>query len=374
MKRKLIIILSVFGILIVGFISMNMLAGMKKEEKKKPQVENKRHVKASPVKYSDIKTKVVASGRVTAEQYVEVIAEVQGKIIAGNVRLKKGQSFRKGDLLARIFNEEAQYNLKGRKSRFLTSIANLLADFKVDYPQSYPNWNSFFESIDIAKPLPDLPQAKSKQEKVFLATRNVLSDYYAIKSEEVRFNKYNIYAPFNGTFTDVMLEPGSVANPGSRIGKIISTDVLELEVPIDVTNSKWIKKGDKVQILSEDNETQWKGTLIRKSSFVDPQTQSFSAFVTIVPKTDQPIFKGQYLKAIFPGMEIKNCMEIPRKAVFNHNEVYIVEDSVLRKKEIKVHKLNEETLIFSGLNEGTKLVMESLVGATENMKVSILED
>lgn len=373
MNRKLVIVLSALGLIILGFVLMNVLSAMKKEEKKPPVIDAIRYVKAKPVEYENIETEVVASGRVASAQYVDVTAEVQGKILAGNVPLKKGQSFQQGALLAKIFNEEAAYNLKGRKSRFLTSIANLLADFKVDYPDSYTTWNNFFESINIDEKLPELPEPKSKQEKVFLATRNILSDYYSIKSAEVQFEKYNIYAPFSGTYTEVYLEPGSVANPGSRLGKIIRTDILELEVPIDVANSKWVKVGDEVIVKSEDESMQWKGKLIRKSAFVDPNTQSFSAFVKLFPKADQPLYKGQYLKAVFPGMEIKNAMEIPRKAVFNHNEVYVVNDSLLGKQTISIQKVNPETLIFTGLKEGTQLVVEPLVGANENMKVSILD-
>jgi multidrug resistance efflux pump len=64
--------------------------------------------------------------------------------------------------------------------------------------------------------------------------------------------KYKIYASFTGTYTDVFLEVGSAANPGSRIGKIIRTDQLELEVPIEVHNADWIKFKDPVYVTRED--------------------------------------------------------------------------------------------------------------------------
>ncbi len=371
-KRKLTIIGIIVLMLIVSFVGMKVLKGMKKEPEKKVATKQKRYVKAEKVKYANIKSEVVASGRVASAQYIDLSAEVQGKILNGNIPLKKGQNFKAGDLLAKIYNQEASYNLQGRKSRFLTQIANLLADFKIDYPNSYNEWNAFFESINIMQDLPELPKPKSKQEKVFLATRNILSDFYAIKSEEIRLKKYNIYAPFNGTFTDVFLEVGSVANPGSKLAKIIRTDQLELEVPIDITNSKWIKTGNKVKVQSEDGSMEWQGILVRKSSFVNPQTQSFSAFVKILPNSTYPIYKGQYMKAFFPGMEIKQAMEIPRNAVFNHNEVFIVKNGRLEKKEISIQKINQETLIFNGLEENSELVIEALINAAENTEVEII--
>ncbi|MEZ5082311.1 MAG: hypothetical protein R2750_02485 [Bacteroidales bacterium] len=53
-----------------------------------------------------------------------------------------------------------------------------------------------------------------------------------LKVLEVRLSKYKLYAPFNGTFTAVYMEPGLVAKQScSRIASMIRTDKLELEVP-----------------------------------------------------------------------------------------------------------------------------------------------
>ena len=62
---------------------------------------------------------------------------------------------------------------------------------------------------------------------------------------------------------------------------------------------------------------------------------------------------------------------ISRKAVFNRNEVFVVEDGRLRKKQVSVHKLNPSTVLFSGLNEGEMVVIDPPVNASENMKVNL---
>jgi len=117
---------------------------------------------------------------------------------------------------------------------------------------------------------------------------------------------------------------------------------------------------------------EWAGVVVRKSRFVEPDTQSLSVFVSLVSTNENPLYKGQYLKAVFNNKKIENVMEITRNAAFNHNEVFVVEDGKLSKKEITVHKINEKTLIFSGLDVNTELVVEPLVNAFENMKVEIL--
>ncbi len=365
-------IVSIVVIFAAAAVIMMFLAGLRKTPPKTPPREIKRFVKTQKVTYGDIESQVTGTGRLSSRRQVGVIAEVQGKILPGDVPLKKGQSFKKGDLLFRLYDREARLGLLARKSRFLNAIANVLPDFKVDYPDSYPKWTRFLATIDIEKKLPPLPEITTDKEKIFLAGRNTLSDYYSIKSEEVRLKKYSIYAPFTGTYINVFLEAGSVANPGSRVGEIIQTDQLELEVPIEVHNADWIKKGDTVQVTTENGSRQWVGTVVRKSRFVEPTTQSISLFVALESTPENPLYLGLYLRAIFPGVMVQNAMRIPRNAVFNSNEVFIVNDGRLAKREIDIHKLDEKTLIFSGLDQGADLVVEPLVNAGENTKVELV--
>jgi multidrug efflux pump subunit AcrA (membrane-fusion protein) len=351
---------------------MNYLSGMKKEPEKKEPIEIVRYVKAEPVKYENLLTSFKATGRVNSKSEVILSAEVTGKILPGNVDFKRGESFKKGDLLIRIFDDESELSLKSEKAEFLNLIAGMLPDFKIDFKESYEEWYNFFEKIDIEKELPELPKFSSTKEKVFLASRNILSDYYSIKSDEIRLKKHEIYAPFNGSFTEVTLEVGAIANAGTKLAEIINTVDLELEVPVEASDAKWVREGQTVKVNNEDNSAVWYGKITRISKDVDLQTQSIDVFVELKSSPGKPIYKGQYLIANFEGITLENVMRIPRNAVFNSNEVFVVKESSLSKREINIRKVNETNLYFDGLEEGTELVVEALVNANENTKVEII--
>jgi hypothetical protein len=89
---------------------------------------------------------------------------------------------------------------------------------------------------------------------------------------------------------------------------------------------------------------------------------------------NNPIYKGQYLTATFKGIKLTNSMELPRAAVFNTNEVFIVIDSLLVKSEIDIKKINQQTLYFNGISEGVDIVIEPLINVSEKTKVKILEN
>ncbi len=373
MERKTVVMITMTGILIVSFVGMGFLASLKKNPPVRPAEEVKRAVRVAQIQYSDIQSPVIALGRVVSEQEVTLSSEVRGQILQGDVPLKKGQSFKKGDVLIKIYDKETRLGLLAAKSRFLKNIATLLPDYKVDYPASFDRWKNFFDSIDIKKPLPELPAIKSDKEKIFLASRNILSEYYSIKQSEELLNKYEIEAPFNGSFTNVNFEVGAIANPGSMLANIIQTDSLEVEIPVEVDDARWINNGESVKLTTEDGDIQWQGVVVRKSDFVDPQTQSIATFVKVKNNKSQTLYKGQYVKAIFAGADLKSVMEIPRNAVFNHNEVFVVNDERLKKEEIEIVKINQRTIIFRGIDAGNYVVSEPLVNAVENTLVEMIE-
>ncbi len=372
MNKKLIIILAGVGIIVSAFAIMIVFINFKQDPPKRPPIEKVRAVNAEPIRYSNHTTEIFASGRVVSKSEIVLSAEVSGKIEAGDIPFKTGQSFKEGDLLIKIYDKEAILDLKAKKSAFLNRTASILPDIKISYSESYDTWVNFFESIEIEKDFPALPEVKSPQEKVFLASRNLLTDYYNIKSSELRLSKHYLQAPFDGAFTDVRMEVGAIANPGSQLAQIINTTDLELEVPIEVNDAKWIKIGDAVKIINNNNSSTWNGTVKRKSKDVDPTTHSILVFVSILSTERKPVYKGQYLTAEFSGIRLNHVMELPRGAVFNTDEVFIVKDSLLVKENISILKINQKTLYFNGLEEGIDIVIEPLINASENTKVKII--
>ncbi len=372
-KRKVIIILSGISIVLFSFFSMQWLSGMKKTPPRKPPKEVVRYVKTERVKYKNVVTEIETMGRVTSKTEVSLIAEVRGEIMKGDISFKVGESFEKGDLLVKIDDEIESYNMKSRKSSFLNSVAGMLPDLRVSFPENYDEWNSFMEKIDIDNNLPDLPELSSTQERIYMASRNILTNYYTIKSAEANFEAYHIYAPFSGTITEVSLEEGAIANPGSKLGKIINTKKLELEVPVEIGSAKWLKIGQSVEVFDNKKTSSWIGKIVRKSQNVNPTTQSINVYVSLHSTNENPLYKGEYLTAHFGGIQLFNVMEIPRKAVFNHNEVFIVQDGFLAKREIVIEKINKDRIYFSGIENGVDIVAEPLINASENTRVEILK-
>jgi len=367
--RRIIIVTAFIFIVGMSFGIMKFLIAQKEEPPARRDNDTRRYVQSVEVKYGIVESSVEAEGRLRSLSSVDIVAEASGKIIPGEVSLKKGASFSKGDLLFTIYKDEAELDLQGKKSSFMHTLANLLPDMRIDYPDYEAIFTDFFNAVNIYEDLPPMPDINNEKLKVFMASRNVLDEYYAIRRDELRLKRHNIYAPFNGTYSDVFLEAGAYTNTGGRVAHAIQTDVLELEVPVKRSDAVWINEGDEVLVVRPDDMSEFRGEVIRKGSFIDETTQSQAVFIRLESKKERPLLNGEYLVATFPGHRIEETMEIPRNAVFNTDQVFVVSNDRLEKRTIDILKLNERTLVFRGVEEGEILVTQPLVNVQEGTMV-----
>lgn len=372
--RRIVILASLIFILGLAYGIMQYLISLKEDPPMRPPGDARRFVQVDTVDYNTIWSPVSAPGRLRSVAEVELIAEASGKIETHNIELKKGSKFKTGDTLFIIYQDEAELALRARKSQFLNTLANLLPDLAIDYPDYEYVFRNFFSFINIDEDLPSFPEVNDEKLRIFLATRNILSEYLNIQKDELQLDRHTGRAKFNGTFIEVYLEEGAYTNTGGRVARAIRTDQLELEVPLERVDADWVKIGDRVRVISDRSHHEWEGTVIRKNQFVEPNTQSQGVFIHLKNNNDLPLLSGEFLHAEFEGHPIDGVMEIPRNAVFNTNEVFVVRDGRLEKRTINIVKVNERTLLFNGIEKGEILVTQPLINVLEGTLVTTSDD
>lgn len=309
-------------------------------------------------------------GQVTSSSMINITSEVQGEINA-SILLKKGTSFKKGQVLLTIKNEDAKMALKARKSNYLMLLTNLLPDLKIDYADNFDAWLEFYNKIDVEKPLPSLPETQSFKEKNFVVSKNVITEYYNIQSDQEKLKKYVISAPFSGSILNSFTDNGAITAPGSPILAIIREGNLEIEVPITADEIERVKIGASVQ-LSDENGGGAIGKVVRKGTYVNANTQTVPVFIEITD-ADISVYNGMYLDASISCDGIEQVVELPRKAVFNKNEVYVVKDGKLSILKLDVKTFLKESVLARGISNGTMIVMEPLINAKEGLEVEVLK-
>ncbi len=348
MKRLIYFFLGLLIIALSVFVAMNLIKN--KEKKKSPVAQKTNLVYVDVVKNKEIPIVVTTSGKLNAKNKIELFSEVQGILKISNKDFKAGTSYKKGEVIIRINSDEHYANLQSLKSNFYNSITSIMPDIRLDYPEEFNKWEQYLLSIDINKSIPKLPETNSDQEKFFISGKNIFSNYYNVKNQEVRLGKYRIIAPFSGTLTEAFVTPGSLIRQGQKLGEFINPDIFELNVYVKSEYSDLLKIGKTVTLQNIEKTKSWSGKVVRINSKVDQNTQSINVFIQV---RGTGLKEGMYMEADLIAKSEKNAYEIDRKLLVNNNGLYIVRDSVLELKTVEAIYFKNKTVVVRGLENGS---------------------
>lgn len=324
-------------------------------------------VNAIKIINSDIHSEIKSSGRVVSLNNITITSEVGGKI-NGNFSIKKGTNFKKGDVLFKIKNTEIKLLVEAKKSNFMNLISNNLADIKLDYPQDYIKWDNFFNSISFNTPISKLPETSTSKEKNFIISRGIMAEYLSLKSDEEKLKKYTIKATFDGVISKTYTDVGANINMGSPIIDVIRKGEMEIELTVNTSEINFIEIGNTVHFT--DNNNNFDGTITRKGSFVNQNTQSISVFAEINSR-NQLLYNGMYLESIIKTKKNKDVCKISRRSIFSDNKIFTVNsNNELEVKSINIISNKGNNVIVDNISNNTIVVSEPLINIKEGTIVN----
>ena len=356
------------AVLATGWFGLQYMSGLKKDPPKKEIPKRIKTVEATAVSNSQVTTNLAVQGRLEAYNKIELFSEVGGAITTPKP-FKKGTYFKKGDVVLRVDDTEPRLNIQAQKATLLNGIAAMMPDLKIDYPESFPAWEAYLSSSNVDDPIKALPTPVNQREKLFVAGRNLQSQFYNIKSQEERLSKYTLYAPFSGVLTTASINNGAVIRPGQMLGELMATGYYEMLATVPLSQLEFLKPGGTVKLYSEDIDGEWAGKVKRISDQIDPQTQTVGVYVGV---TGRDLREGMYLRGEAAAKALNNVVEIDRDLLIDEREVYAVKhDTLLVLLPVTVQKFNRETVIVSGLPDGTQLLTSDVAGAYDGMRVKL---
>ena len=378
--RKIVVfvlLLIFFGLLmIVGSISYN--SGVSYGEANAEQIRKSKIINVDSVVVENFVTaaytlnekapiRVKSSGRIVPGKMISISSEVQG-VLVSSITLKKGTKFRKGDLLFKLRDTDIKLMLAAKKSAYLSLIAQNLPDIATDFSSEFEKWNAFFNAINVDQPLNEFPEFNTTREKNFIISRNILAEYLSIKSDEFRLSKYFQFAPFSGSIVESFTDEGAIVNPGSPVIQIMRNDELEIEIPVPLKYMDNIKVGNRVEL--RENERSFDGVIIRKGEFINAKTQNVPVYVK--PQNTKSLYYGMYVEAILKLNSNQNVVRIPRKALFDNERLYTVnqQDSTLVSISLNIRSSDDKFVYVENLSDSILYVTQPLINKEEKNKVT----
>lgn len=334
-------------------------------------------VTVSPAKAEAMNIPVFTRGTVSPGTQIQLVSEVSGQVLEVNPNFANGGFFQRGDVLVRVDTLEYDVNIKRaeaavaqayqayvqaeaeRKARSRSSGGNKLATFEVQFKQA---------------------------EAHYLAAKAELE---AIKLQRERTV---VRAPFDGRVLMAVVNVGQYLRPGLQMGVIYAVNVAEVRLPLSDRQLSLVdvpgrmSSGDVADmpevIFSEEYAGKtytWKGHVVRAEGGVDERNRLLY-LVAQVPDPygvdpSQPgrpeLVAGSFVEAAIAGRRFERIFPIPRRALRNGNQVWVVgDDGRLDKRDIGVlYKAKDMIYVTTGIDDGDQVVLSQLDIAVEGMRV-----
>lgn len=331
-----------------------------------------------PVKYqvvgtSDVQRIRTFSGVAKAGDDINLSFRSGGIIIQVNV--VKGQRVKKGQLIARLDNIEA--NLAYEKSvSELNSTESAMNTTKAELDRT----KSLYEKNSVS--LSDYEAAKNSYQ-------NALAQYESAKRnkgiQQTQIDYGYIYAPKDGIIADTDGSVNENVQPGHTFAILNAGDQMKIEVglPENVINQVQLAMETEISFSALEGKN-LKGSVIEISPILVESAATFPVDIEIIDVTPD-IRPGMAANVTFNfGSQVEQSddkpLTIPIKAVGedgNGNFVFIIESEdgqtgQVKKQQIEIGQMTSNGFeIKSGLNEGQYIATAGLQTLLDGQKVRL---
>ncbi|MEC3905552.1 HlyD family efflux transporter periplasmic adaptor subunit [Tamlana sp. 2201CG12-4] len=361
------IILSVIGILLIVFsvlFAQKLIANKNKPKPIKEKVV--KTVFTDTVTNGTVKIVIPANGSLVAKRRIELFAEVQGVFKPSNKLFRPGQKYGKGQALISMDASEYYAGVQSAKSNLYNTLAAIMPDLRLDFPDVYPKWQDYLNSFDLSKTTPQLPKMASDKENYFITGRGIVSSYYNVKNLEQHLSKYIISAPFSGILTQALVTEGSLIRSGQKLGEFIDPSVYEMEVALSEGYASLLKVGEPVTLNNLDHTETYSGVVSRVNGSIDTATQTITAYIEV---KDEVLKEGMYLEANLDAKEEHDAIEIDRNLLLETQQVFVVRDSILGVIPAKPVHFSDTKVVLKGIPDGAVILKKAVPGAYVGMLI-----
>ncbi|MBL4684573.1 MAG: HlyD family efflux transporter periplasmic adaptor subunit, partial [Nannocystaceae bacterium] len=201
--------------------------------------------------------------------------------------------------------------------------------------------------------------------------------------------KISIRAPFNATVLSESIEVGEIVSPGKVLATLVGTDRFWARLSLPVEDLAFVDfpqgdaPGSKVTVtqeLSSGKTVVRSGSVLRLVGSLDAQSRTAQVIVEIdrpldPPPGELPLLIGAFVSAEIEGRLLEGARAVPRKAVFDGNRVWVVDqDGALRRRTLTIALADDQRVVATaGVEVDDRVVMTPIRTPTEGMKVRIEE-
>lgn len=302
------------------------------------------------VEYREVPQTYSVEGVVEAVRQSTVSAQISGRV--KEIHFDVGDTVKKGQVILRIDEREAEQALAGSQAQVMQSQA-ALTQAKANYERSVQLFEQKYISqsaLDKAKADYDMAKAQAAASEAG-ESQSALARAYAA-----------VIAPFGGVVASRLVEMGEMVTVGKPL--MVGFDPSQMRVIVNVPQYKLAEIGThpkvNVELTSLKRYVQAAAVTVQPSA--DVRTHSTQVRVTL-PANQKGVYPGMFVRAHFVVGKAKKLL-VPNSAVVRRSEVvavYVVDakgEARLRQVRLGEAAGEEGVEVLVGLNPGESVALD----------------
>ncbi|MFT5041920.1 MAG: RND family efflux transporter MFP subunit [Hyphomicrobiaceae bacterium] len=367
-------------ILVVGFVSASRLSLKREEPERSKTAVYAPLVRTIAAERTTHPVEVHGNGSLQARTRIALVPQVGGKVLEIHPGLRDGGRFRAGEMLVRLEaldSEIAITRVQAEIDSAQSSVATTLAESE----SAIAEWEQ-------ARPGEEVPPLVQLEPQLLNAKARVQTLEAQLAQARLNLSRTKVSLPFDGRVVSASVDVGEVVMPNQGIAVVYATDVFEVAVPLRTEELIWLALPDGtpdsvgsaavVHGMGPGGEFEIAGHIARMYGELDATSRLAHVVVEINANELDPQLAGQLVPGTFvdvtlEGSTLENVVDLPRSAIRESGQVWVVEEGLLRFVKPKIVYQGNGTVLVKGIEPNTLIVVSNLDVVTDGMQVRIQE-
>lgn len=317
------------------------------------------------VERGDLTSTLNFTGTIQPAQSADISAQVSGIATAVNVR--SGQAVAAGQVLAQIDIRDLELQLRQQQAtRDSTEIQLEAAQQSLDRTRSLADRGLTPQStLDAAIAEVDGLEA------------NLASLESQVEQVQTNIERATIRAPFAGTVSARMVEPGQVVSSGSALFSLVDLSRITVDALVPLSGAAQVQIGQTAALSVQGlSNIDFQATVDRISPVAVEGTRSITVYLTLDNPEGQ-LRGGMFVTGRIVTASSPDALAVPSRALLGEEDaryVLAVEDGEIVRKDVEVAQVwtrLDRVEIASGIEDGDTVVSMPLSGLEAGQPVAI---
>lgn len=376
------IVLSIV-IIAAGIAGARYLIHTKPKVSRRPPEKMAPLVKTAALQPETYTFSIPAMGTVMPAREIALEVPVSGEVIYLHPEFTEGGMLAEGTKILEIDPEDYEVLLQQKRK----ALAEAEYTYKLEQGHqdvARREWSLLYGGQAINEGESDLALRKPHLEKVQVEIATARAE---LEQAKINLNKTSLEAPFNALVLKKYIDLGSQVSQQEKLADLVGIDAYWVQVSLPIDSLRWIqipngeqKSGSEVKVIYRENYFK-KGKVIRLLPDLSKEGRMARLLIEVkdplelqAKKQKQPmLLLGEYVRVSITGEELHNVFRIPRSALHNDREIWIVnEANKLEIRPVKTIWRDEDTVVVrDGFKGGEILVISNIAAPVAGMDLRV---